>query len=201
MHARTTLVPPARLALVFHAPTVARVEVVFRRAPVRLVHAFVAWLLCWGAIPVLAWIPPHYPWVAAAFVAGVFLPYRIWTGRYTVVSFFGFCPRCGKPLALRTGSRIDLPHTLTCFGCHFEPVLEAAPHVRRTARSGETITVEHRRPDCTGAWREERGGQALRCERCNARHCATADARRAARLENERGELLRRLADEGRFLH
>jgi hypothetical protein len=188
------------MALVFHAPTVARVEVERRRASTRAAWALTVWFVSWATIPFLLWVPPHYPWVGAAFLAGLYIPYRIWTGRYTVVSFHGFCPRCGRPLHLRAGSRIDLPHTMTCFGCHFEPVLEASPGIVGAAGGSEAMRIDHRSPECTGSWREEHGGQALRCERCGARHCATLPARRAARRENERGELLRRLADEGRFL-
>jgi len=200
MATRTTLAPPARMALVSHAPTVARVEVAYRHASTRATYAAAVWLLSWAMIPLLFWVPPHYPWICAAFLAGVYIPYRIWNARFTVVSFHGFCPRCGRRLHLRAGSRIDLPHTMTCFGCHFEPVLEASPELVGAPSGSETLRIDHRSLDCTGSWCEERGGQALRCERCGARHCATLSARRAARRENERGELLRRLADEGRFL-
>jgi hypothetical protein len=203
MNGRAPQAPPARLALVFHAPTIARVEVVYRSAVGRVARALAAWLLCWGSIPLLVWIPPHYPWVVLAFLAGLYLPYRAWTGRYEVLSFSGFCPRCGRMLELRRGSKIDLPHVLTCFGCHFEPVLEAvlAPG-SRTAPPPEPVRVEHRTAECTGEWRLDRGPRpaALVCDECCARHCATPAAHRAATDENRRGSLLAELTSEGRFL-
>jgi hypothetical protein len=196
--------PPARLALVFHAPTIARVELVPRRAAGRLARALLAWAVCWGALPLLVWVPPHYPWVLAAFAAGIYLPFRFWTGRYEVVSFSGFCPRCGRALELKRGSKISLPHALTCFGCHFEPVLEVSMATKRraTAPPPEPVRIEHRTPECAGEWRLERGRwpAALGCSECGARHCATPAARRAADEENQRGELLDELTQQGRFL-
>jgi len=201
MNGRAPQAPPARLALVFHAPTIARVEVVYRPMPGRLIRALTAWILCWGAMPFLLWVPPHYPWVLTAFVAGAYLPYRFWTGRFEVLSFSGFCPRCGRPLELRRGTKIDLPHALTCFGCHFEPVLEVAMvKAPRAGRGAEPDRIEHRSPDCAGRWRVERGGFALSCGDCGSRHCATPAARRAAEEENRRADLLSDLTSEGRFL-
>jgi hypothetical protein len=203
MNGRAPQAPPARLALVFHAPTIARVEVVYRPAPGRLVRALAAWLLCWGALPLLVWVPPHYPWVFTAFVAGIYLPYRFWSGKYLVLSFSGFCPRCGRTLELRSGSKINLPHALTCFGCHFEPVLEVSlASTPNTVPPPEPVRIEHRTPECTGEWHVERGLRpvALACGECGARHCATPAARRAAEEENRRGNLLSDLTSEGRFL-
>jgi hypothetical protein len=203
MSRRAPQAPPARLALVFHAPTIARVELVFRPAIGRFVRALAAWVLCWSALPFLMWIPPHYPWILTAFVAGVYLPYRLWTSRYEVRSFSGYCPRCGRPLELPAGSKIDLPHVLTCFNCHFEPVLEVslAPS-GRGAPAAEPVRIDHRTPECAGEWRLDRAVQpaALVCDDCGAHHCATAAARRAADEENRRGSLLAELTQEGRFL-
>jgi hypothetical protein len=194
--------PLARLALVFHAPTIARVEVVYLPVAGRLVRAGLALLACWGLIPLVIWIPPHYPWPAIAFAAGIYLCFRYWTGRYVVRSFTGYCPRCGRPLELPQGTRIDLPHTLTCFGCHFDPVLEAAFPAHARPPSDAELSVEHRFGDCVGGWRLERRGDfaTVVCDRCRARHCATPAAWEAAEAENRRTELLEELAGQGRFL-
>jgi hypothetical protein len=206
---RALQAPPARLALVFHAPTIARLEVVYQPVWGRLVRAFLGWLLCWGVLPILVWVPPHYPWVLAAFVAGIYLPIRIWNGKYLVRSFAGFCPRCGRSLELGRGSKINLPHTLTCFGCHFEPVLEVATVHTKDCTDGQPgasvaapVRIEHRMPECTGSWNLQRGHApaAVACDACGARHCATPAARRAAEDENHRGTLLTDLTAEGRFL-
>jgi hypothetical protein len=95
------------------------------------------------------------------------------------------------------GERIDLPHTLTCFRCHFEPVLEVAED------APPPDPLRHVRAECTGTWAEEWmwDDRFLACDGCGARQPATAELRRLAHAENERGALLRQLADEGRFMN
>jgi hypothetical protein len=205
MSKRAPEAPLARLALVFHAPTIARVEVVYQPAGGRVLRALTVLVLCWACIPLLAIIPPHYPWAAVAFFAGLYIPFRIWTGRYQVRSFTGFCPRCGRPLHLPVGSKIDLPHTLSCFGCHFDPVLEAAFPARpapATTPAAADQAVEHRHHECVGQWRLERRGElaSLVCTACHARHCATPPALASAEAENRMAGLLDELAGRGRFL-
>jgi hypothetical protein len=194
------LAPLALITLRAHPPAPARVEVEYLPRLQRAVRAVLCLVVFWGAIPALVFVPPHYPWVIGAFAAGAYLAHRYWTGRYVVRSFSGSCPRCGRPLELRTGTRIDLPHALTCFGCHHEPVLETDASA---ASAGDTITaaaaLAHRAAHCVGSWGYDPG--ALRpfliCRGCGARHPATADAQRVADRENEMGRLLTRLTREG----
>lgn len=195
-----SVAPPAQLTLRAHAAAPARVELVYNPAPGRALRV-AAWLtFCWGAIPFLLWLPPHYPWVASAFIAGSYLAYRSWTGRYTIRTFAGICPRCGSPLSLGVDRTVDLPHTLTCFSCHFEPRLEvsfvdAAGRPRRPA-------LAHRDPDCAGHWgiRWLADEPFVFCESCHAGVPATVQARVAADTENGSAALLARLADEGKPL-
>jgi hypothetical protein len=64
------------------------------------------------------------PFVASfPFVLGIGLVYRGIRGRYKVRAFSGVCPRCRNTLDLKPGSKINLPHRLDCFKCHFEPEL------------------------------------------------------------------------------
>jgi hypothetical protein len=193
--------PPAYVTLRAHTPAPARVELVYRRAWGRLFRAVLSIVVCWGAIPFVMWIPPHYPWVATAFIAGAFLAHRNWTGRYRIRSFAGICPRCGSPLSLGVDRTVDLPHTLTCYNCHFEPQLEVAldsfglvPQV--------PAGLFHRTPDCIGRW--QIGWLAdeafLLCDVCHGGALATEAMREMARAENDSGELLRRLEQEGRPL-
>ena len=67
----------------------------------------------------------------------------------------------------------------------------------------EPEPLRHARADCTGTWTEEWmwDDRFLACDHCGARRPATDDLRRLAAAENERGALLRQLADEGRFLN
>jgi hypothetical protein len=195
MKSATSAAPHALIRLWAHHPGPARVELQYRPTPGRVVRALLSWVICWGALPFVLWIPPHYPWGAIAFVAGIYLPYRFWTGRYVVHAFAGCCPRCGYRLQLGRGSKIDLPHTLTCFHCHFEPrlVLE---------EEDAQVRIGHHSGECAGSWSRRwiHDESWVVCDRCDAAYPATEDALRAAALENECDQTLRRLADDGRFL-
>lgn len=189
------LAPRAHVTLRAHTSAPARVELIRRPAAGRFLRATLWILLCWGAIPFLLWLPPHYPWVTAAFLGGIYLAHRSWTGRFVVRSFAGICPRCGSPLGLGVDRIIDLPHTLTCFSCHFEPRLEIRVGHEGTSQS----RLEHQRPECTGSWHTRWLADApfIYCADCHAGEPLTVETARQAHEENERGEVLRRLADEG----
>jgi hypothetical protein len=105
-----------------HTGVALRVEVhpVWRRR----VRAVGTLLVCWGAMPILFFIPPHAEWLVAAFFGGLYLAHREWTTEYRVVSFAGACPRCGSDLELRPGSRLRLPDRLGCGACRRESLLE-----------------------------------------------------------------------------
>jgi hypothetical protein len=199
LSSRRALAPLAHLTLRAHPPAPARVELAYRPPLARLYRTLGWLLLCWGSIPLLLWVPPHYPWIAGAFVAGAYLAHRTWTGRYSIRSFAGICPRCGSPLSLGRDRTIDLPHTLTCFHCHFEPQLEVhfappKPEMR--------VTLEHQSPNCVGLWevRWLADEQFLYCGACHSGAPADAKLRRQADLENEAAGLLARLTNEGRPL-
>src|SRR5690606_23801780 len=137
----------------------------------------------WGSIPFLIWVPPHYPWVVGAFVFGAYLAYRQWHGRYYVRAFAGICPRCGSALSLGIDHTIDLPHVLTCYHCHFEPLLE----VRFGKLSAATPSrPAHHHAECAGRWRLRwlADEPFLVCDRCYAHAADTPEARRAAEAEN-----------------
>ena len=116
---------PARLALRGHEPRPAVLEVVYRSPRSRAARALLALVGLWALAPVVALVPPHVPWALLAFLAGIYLAVRQWTGEYVVERFEGSCPRCAAPLTLQPGSRIRIPHRLVCYACHHEPVLEA----------------------------------------------------------------------------
>ncbi|MQA89449.1 MAG: hypothetical protein GEU90_04330 [Gemmatimonas sp.] len=188
--------PSACLTLRAHHPAPARVELVYRPASRRLARTLFWIVACWGSIPLLLWVPPHYPWVAGAFVAGAYLAYRDWTGRYSVHSFAGICPRCGSPLSLGLDRKIDLPHTLTCFSCHFEPRLEVS---FAGEGEGQVVRLEHQVPECVGLWKKRwlADSAFLYCEECHGGLPWSDVAKEQAEAENERAEILARLTDEG----
>ncbi|MDB4949156.1 MAG: hypothetical protein JWM27_1805 [Gemmatimonadetes bacterium] len=195
--------PAAQIRLSAYPPAPARIDLQSRPLPGRLALALLVLGACWAPIPWLAALRPRYPWAAIALCLGVYLAQRVWTGRYRVRSFLGVCPRCGRHLRIDAGTAIDLPHTLTCAGCHFEPRLEVDFRLAaaRTAPAAGT-TVRHLEGECAGSWHEHwhQDEPYLECAACGARHFATPQLRRAAAAENARGDLLARLADEGRFL-
>ena len=190
-------IPQAQVTLRAYQPAPARIELSYRPLPGRLLRTILSIACFWGAIPFLIWVPPHYPWVFGAFVAGLFLAHRSWTGRYRVYSFAGICPRCGHPISLGVDHAISLPHTLTCYHCHFEPRLEVRFDPARP--EGSPLPV-HRTADCVGMWevRWLADDPFVICNRCLAGSPATPAARVAADAENDRATLLARLAREGR---
>lgn len=197
MHAATEA-PPVQMVLCAYPPAPARVGLVYQRAPGRALKAVVSLIFFWTIAPFSFIIPPHYPFPVLCVCVGGYLAHMFWRGRYRVRWFVGQCPRCGAHLRMQLGERISLPHTVPCVACHFEPMLEVASP--EEARPPEPL--RHVRPECTGAWVEEWmwDERFLACDGCGARRPATPDLRRLADAENERGVLLRQLAEEGRFL-
>jgi hypothetical protein len=189
--------PIALVTLRAHQPAPARVELVYQPATRRALRVLICLAVFWGALPFLIWLPPHYPWVAVSFATGLFLAHRQWVGRYRVRSFAGICPRCGAPLSMGLDHTISLPHTLTCFHCHFEPRLEV--HFAEPAAARAPLP-EHRAPECTGLWelRWLADEAFVVCSHCHAGCPATPRARQAADEENDRADLLDRLTREGR---
>jgi hypothetical protein len=166
-------VPPVHLVNRSHPPAPARIGVVRKPLPGRLALTLLSLAAFWGPIPWLVWVPPHYPWPILAVCAGAFLAHRFWHGRFVVRYFAGPCPRCGRHLRIAAGERIDLPHLVTCFGCHFESLLEVyrdEDEERIAAEPGRGI--RHVLPDCAGTWREERlwDQPFVACAGCGARH-------------------------------
>lgn len=199
----TLQAPPAQLTLPGHPSSPVGIEVAYQSAARRFLLAALSLAGFWGVIPWVLWVPPHYPWPVVCFVAGLYLAHRFWTGRYRVRTFAGSCPRCGRWLRLPSGSKINLPHTFTCYGCHFEPSLEVIFDPRPLlSPTGEPVWIRHRSPDCAGRWTLRRvwSNEYLRCDRCGSLHPATPEARQAAEEDNGRGMLLEQLASEGRFL-
>ena len=194
-----TEAPSAHVRLRAYLPAPARVELIYQPAGQRALRSALFLALFWGAIPFLLWLPPHYPWVVSALAAGAFLAHREWMGRYRVSSFAGLCPRCHHPLSLAPDRAISLPHTLTCYHCHFEPELE----VRFEEPDGTAEQEpEHHAPECTGRWalRWLADEPFLVCDRCLGHRPASAAARARADAENQRADLLEQLTREGRSI-
>jgi len=117
--------PNARLILAGHQAVPARLDATARPTRTRAIRA-VLWLVgLWVLAPVVFFIPPHIPWVLGAFFGGIYMAYTQWNGHFIVNHFEGSCPRCSNPLTIKPGTKIRLPHRMTCYNCHQQPTLEA----------------------------------------------------------------------------
>jgi len=105
--------------------TDAKLEVIPRSTAwrgVRVVGSLAAGLLL---APALGLVPPHAPWAILSLTTGGFVAFRKWQEQFTVVGFQGECPRCGGPLAIRTGTPLRPEMTLPCPGCNHDSRLTA----------------------------------------------------------------------------
>lgn len=110
--------PAANLDVFGFRPTPAQVEVIPRSRKWRLSHALMALAIGWGCIPVVMFIPPHFPWVLTAFGCGIGFCWKFWHEEYTLVSLKGQCPKCGAPQEVDKPVRMKSPHVLSCKACH-----------------------------------------------------------------------------------
>ena len=193
------MVAEAVVTLRAHQPAPALLELEYRPAAGRMARALLALACCWGVLPFVVWIPPHYPWAVLAGLAGAYLAHRQWCGRYRVAYFAGLCPRCGRAISLGLDRCIDLPHTLTCYSCHFEPRLEVS---FAEVTAPQVSSPQHRDSRCVGYWETRwlADEALLVCSRCHASCPSTDETREAARQENDYAALLEQLAREGRSI-
>jgi hypothetical protein len=193
--------PPVHMILHAYPPAPARVGLVYRSLPLRLLRAAAVLALFWAPAPASFWLPPHYPWPVLLVGAGAWFAYRV-TRPYRVRWFVGMCPRCERELDLPRGATIALPYTIACCHCHFESALEPYDEAAEERISAENGHLRHDDRHCAGAWTEARIWNVpyLACDRCGARHHATPALRAAAESEEEMGVLLTQLAREGRYL-
>lgn len=123
MARRTAKPTPARIHLPGSGTASAVLEATYQPRSERVTRAVLALIGSWLLIPLVFFIPPHFPWVAGAFGGGLYLAARFWRGELHVSSFDGACPRCGTSLELKSGARIRRTQTLECYGCHRQPEL------------------------------------------------------------------------------
>ena len=122
-----TFEPKATLALFGHEPVPARLTVFERARGWRVRRAVVFAVTGMALAPFVALFPPHAPWALGALSTGFFLAWRSMNSRFAVAKLDGACPRCQAPLQLSSGSRLRVPHPLSCHSCHHELVLNVDP--------------------------------------------------------------------------
>jgi hypothetical protein len=118
--------PRVWLTLFGYESSPARADLVPLAPSVRFTRAMVSLFCCWALAPIVFFVPPHLPWVFGAVGGGLYLAWKEWRGLYQVKHLEAACPSCGKALSIDPGKRIRLPYTIVCYGCHQEPLLEAA---------------------------------------------------------------------------
>ncbi len=111
---------PAKIELFGFEPTPADVAVAYRAPGWRSSRALLYLAVCWALVPVVAIIPPHIPWAATAFIAGIVLSVRKAREEYTLLHLEGSCPKCGARQEIEKPTRLNRPHSLTCPGCHHD---------------------------------------------------------------------------------
>lgn len=200
MQAPTLDAPAVHVVLRAHPPAPARLGAEYQSAPLRALLAGATLAVTAAAAGLSAGLPPGYPWPALVLAAGLWTARYLWAGQHRVLAFTGRCPACARELRLRPGARIRLPFVVACTGCGAECELRQGAPERPARRRSPALF--HFLPDCPGEWRSEwaRDEGTLACTRCGARHEASRELHRQAAAENQQGELLARLADEGRYL-
>jgi len=112
------------VSLFGHSPTSARLVLEPRSRGWRTRKAAVPLFIGLAVAPLVALLPPHAPWALVALATGAILARRKWKERYTIQDARARCPRCDAELPLAEGSRLRIPHPVTCPDCGHEPVVE-----------------------------------------------------------------------------
>ena len=114
---------PARVTLFGSPSRDARLEVRPRSPARRGTQALVYTGFALLAAPLVAAIPPHFPWAIAVLGLGAWRARREWLGHYELFVFEATCPRCGEPLKLDE-RYVTPPLPVPCYSCHAQPMLE-----------------------------------------------------------------------------
>ncbi len=101
----------------------ARIEALERSRSWRATRGLLSLAIGLGVTPVVALVPPHFPWALGALGTGAVLAQRRMTEHYTLLTMDATCPRCGAALSTPAG-RLTGQRTLTCPSCNQEVLLE-----------------------------------------------------------------------------
>lgn len=127
----------AVLRLSGYASTPAKIVALRRARSTRISRAALKLGIALVLLPIVSFIPPHFPWALAVLAIGPYLAWKEWRGDYVVRHFEGQCPNCASEMSIEAGTKLRLPAPLVCYACHQEPELQAArvpaPSVRAEA--------------------------------------------------------------------
>jgi hypothetical protein len=140
-------------------PRPARLLALPRSTAGRFVRAAAAFLIGCTLAPIMILMPPHFDPAVLTVLVGAYMARVYWQGRYVARSFAGACPRCARPLRLRRGALLRVPHPVHCGGCRDTARLVPGPADDaaggRITRGGRHLTLEEARA-ADQAWRRRR---------------------------------------------
>jgi hypothetical protein len=110
---------PARLVFMGGKATEGRARVVERSSTWRRSQTMkdLALLLL---IPLVVFIPPHFPWVLIVLFAAGMRAFNHSREHRTLLSLRGPCPKCGAEQEFRELGRMKQPHAVHCAHCRWE---------------------------------------------------------------------------------
>lgn len=114
-------VPERTVWLTYPGPgaTEARARIVERSASWRRAGALKQ-LALWLLLPVVAFIPPHIPWVLLVLFLGAYRAWGRWNEHLTLLSLHGTCPKCGTEQDFNETGSMRIPHKVRCKGCQWD---------------------------------------------------------------------------------
>jgi hypothetical protein len=116
---------PARLVFMGGKATEGRARVVERSSTWRRSQTMkdLALLLL---IPLVVFIPPHFPWVLIVLFAAGMRAFNHSREHRTLLSLRGPCPKCGAEQEYKELGRMGNPHKVTCGSCRWDVFVEVA---------------------------------------------------------------------------
>jgi hypothetical protein len=98
----------------------------------RVVERSAAWrrsqvikdLLLLLLIPIVVWIPPHFPWPIVVLAVVFIRAFGHVREHRTLLSLRGPCPKCGAEQNFTELGRMGNPHKVTCAECKWDSFLE-----------------------------------------------------------------------------
>ncbi|MDB4952177.1 MAG: hypothetical protein JWM27_4826 [Gemmatimonadetes bacterium] len=121
-------VPERTVWLTYPGPgvTEARARIAERSAQWRRAGALKQ-LALWLLLPLVALVPPHFPWILIVLVLGGMRAWSRWNEHATLLSLHGPCPKCGTEQEFTETGRMKFPHKVTCQHCRWDLRVELTP--------------------------------------------------------------------------
>ena len=104
----------------------ARARIVERSAQWRRSGALKA-LAIWLLLPIVVFIPPHFPWVLIVLGIGAMRAWGRWNEHATLLALHGPCPHCGTEQDYTETGRMKFPHKVNCASCRWDLTVSFTP--------------------------------------------------------------------------